>query len=239
MAGEMSRSALSVNVRLERSQRQSPKFVLDVSLDFSSGPTIIFGPSGAGKSTLLDCIAGLLKPQGGRITVGSETLFDATANIDVRPEHRHIGYVFQSLALFPHLTVLQNVTYGLAPLPPEQQNQRASEILSAFHIEELRLRRPSELSGGEQQRVALARSLVTQPRLLLLDEPMTGLDAELKASITQDLLSWNAQRPIPILYVTHNDEEVAALGGSLVFLKNGRVVEQPRTNTLDAQTRSR
>jgi ABC-type sulfate/molybdate transport systems ATPase subunit len=239
MAGEMSQPALSANVRLERSQRQGPKFVLDVSLDFSNGPTIIFGPSGAGKSTLLDCIAGLLKPQAGSITIGSETLFDATANIDVRPEHRRIGYVFQSLALFPHLTVLQNVTYGLASLPPEQQNQRTGEILSAFHIEALRFRKPNELSGGEQQRVALARSLVTQPRVLLLDEPMTGLDAELKGAITQDLISWSAQHQIPILYVTHNKEEAAALGGRLVFLKNGKVVEQPGTITPHAETRLR
>jgi molybdate transport system ATP-binding protein len=239
MVGEMSQSVLRVNVHLERSQRRSPTFVLDVSLDFSNGPTIIFGPSGAGKSTMLDCIAGLLKPQAGTITIGSETLFDSTASIDVRPEHRHIGYVFQSLALFPHLTVLQNVTYGLASLPPERQNQRTGEILSAFHIEALRFRKPNELSGGEQQRVALARSLVTQPGVLLLDEPMTGLDAELKASITQDLLSWNAQHQIPILYVTHNKEEAAALGGRLVFLKNGKVVEQPETITPHAETRLR
>jgi molybdate transport system ATP-binding protein len=234
----MSQPMLSVNVHLERSQRQSPKFVLDVSLDFSTGPTIIFGPSGAGKSTLLDCVAGLLTPRKGKITVGSETLFDAGANIDVRPEHRNIGYVFQTLALFPHMSVLQNVTYGLSSLPPEQQNDRASEIISAFHIDALRSRKPRELSGGEQQRVALARSLVTQPRVLLLDEPMTGLDAELKASIAQDLLHWNDIHRIPILYVTHSKEEAAALGGRLVFLKNGKVVEQPETITSAAQTRS-
>lgn len=223
----MSQPTLRVNVRLERSQRQSPKFTLDVSLEFFNGPTIIFGPSGAGKSTLLDCVAGLLKPQAGKITTGSDTLFDASAKVDARPEHRRVGYVFQSLALFPHLTVLDNVTYGLADVPPDQQKQRAGEILSAFHIEPLHSRKPSELSGGEQQRVALARSLVTHPRILLLDEPMTGLDAELKSSIMQDLLHWNEKRRIPILYVTHNKEEAAALGGRLVFLKNGNVVEQP------------
>ena len=239
MAGEMSHTALSVSVHVERSQRKSPKFVLDVSLDFPNGPTIIFGPSGAGKSTLLDCIAGLLKPRQGRITIGEETLFDATANIDLRPEHRHIGYVFQSLALFPHLTALQNVTYGLATLHHQQQNQRAGEILSAFHIDALAARKPSELSGGEQQRVALARALVTQPRVLLLDEPMTGLDAELKASITQDLLSWNAQHPIPILYITHSKEEAAALGGRVVFLRNGNVVERPESIAPEAGTRMR
>jgi molybdate transport system ATP-binding protein len=237
MAGEMTQPALMVNVHLERPSRSNPKFVLDVALEFPTGATIIFGPSGAGKSTLLDCIAGLLKPHRGKITTGDETLFDTEAGIEIRPERRRIGYVFQSLALFPHMTVQNNVTYGLAHLPPEQQNQRATEILSAFHIETLRSRKPGELSGGEQQRVALARSLVTQPRVLLLDEPMTGLDAELKASITQDLLAWNTHRKIPILYVTHSHEEAAALGGRMVFLKNGRVVEQTEPVTSAPRTR--
>jgi molybdate transport system ATP-binding protein len=222
----MTQPTLTVNVHFERPPRSSSKFVLDVALDFAPGTTIIFGPSGAGKSTLLDCLAGLLKPQRGKITIGDDTLFDADADINIRPERRQIGYVFQSLALFPHLTVQNNVTYGLANLPAAEQNRRAAEILSAFRIEALRSRKPNELSGGEQQRVALARSLVTEPRALLLDEPMTGLDAELKASITQDLLTWNAQHKIPIVYVTHNQKEAAALGGRTVLLKNGRVVDQ-------------
>jgi len=153
-------------------------------------------------------------------------LLDTDSGVDVRPERRHIGYVFQSLALFPHMTVQDNVTYGVANVPSEQRNRLASDILSAFHIDALRERKPDELSGGEQQRVALARSLVTQPRILLLDEPMSGLDADLKASITQDLLAWNDEHKIPILYVTHNKEEAAALGGRMIFLKNGRVTEK-------------
>ncbi|MBV9887935.1 MAG: ATP-binding cassette domain-containing protein [Acidobacteria bacterium] len=222
----MNRSALSVDVHMERSQRRGPRFVLDVTLDFPPGPTIVFGPSGAGKSTLLDCIAGLLKPRRGRITAGEEMFFDSDSGFDVRPERRHIGYVFQSLALFPHMTVQNNVTYGVANLPAEEQNRLAGDILSAFHIDALRERKPDELSGGEQQRVALARSLVTQPRVLLLDEPMSGLDDELKTSITQDLLAWNNEHKIPILYVTHNKEEAAALGGRMIYLKNGRVAEK-------------
>ena len=124
-------------------------------------------------------------------------------------------------------------------MPAEQQSQHAGEILSAFHIEGLRSRKPGELSGGEQQRVALARSLVTQPRVLLLDEPMTGLDAELKTSITQDLLAWNDEHRIPILYVTHSKEEAAALGGRMIFLKNGKVVEQAGTTRPTQQTHQR
>src|SRR5262249_4799383 len=224
MAGEMTESVLNVGVVLERTRHANPKFVLEADLAFLPGPTIIFGPSGAGKSTLLDCIAGLLKPQKGKIDLSGDTLFDTETNVNLRPEHRHVGYVFQSLALCPHMTVHRHATYGLANLPAEQQNMRSEEILTAFHIEALRSRKPSELSGGEQQRVALARSLVTQPRVLLLDEPMTGLDAELKASIINDLLAWNASHRIPILYVTHSREEAAAMGGRMVFLKNGKVV---------------
>ena len=226
MAGEMTKPALSVRVHFDRSPRSDSKFVLDVTMEFDPGVTVIFGPSGAGKSTLLDCVAGLLKPQQGRIAGQGETLFDTEAGIDVRPEHRHIGYVFQSLALFPNMTAQDNVMYGLAELSPAERNQRADEILSAFGIESLRSRKPRELSGGEQQRVALARALVTQPRVLLLDEPMTGLDAELETSITHDLLAWNDRQKIPILYVTHSHEEAAAVGGRMVFLKNGRVVDQ-------------
>jgi molybdate transport system ATP-binding protein len=226
MAGEMTQTALSVRVYLERMTKRSPRFVLDVGLEFAAGPTVIVGPSGAGKSTLLDCIAGLLKPERGKITIESETLFDAESGVNLRPERRQVGYVFQSLALFPHMSVQGNVTYGLANLPAEQQTQRAAEILSAFNIDSLCTRKPSQLSGGEQQRVALARALVTQPRALLLDEPMTGLDAELQASITQDLLAWNAKHRVPILYVTHDKEEAAALGGRTVYLKNGKVASE-------------
>ena len=222
----MTKLALAVHIHFDRSPGQNNAFVLDVELEFDPGVTIVFGPSGAGKSTLLDCIAGLLGPQQGKITVGDETLLDTVAGVDLRPEQRHVGYVFQSLALFPHMTALANVTYGLAHLPPDQQNRRVENILSAFHIDSLRSRKPLELSGGEQQRVALARALVTQPRVLLLDEPLTGLDDELKASITQDLLAWNARQKIPILYVTHNHEETAALGGRVVFLRNGRIVDR-------------
>jgi molybdate transport system ATP-binding protein len=226
MAGEMTKPALSVRVHFDRSPRSNSKFVLDIALEFDPGVTIILGPSGAGKSTLLDCVAGLLKPQRGKITVSGEALFDTDAGVDMRPEQRRIGYVFQSLALFPHMSAEENIRYGVVSLSPGEQNLRIDEILSAFRIESLRGRKPRELSGGEQQRVALARALVTQPRLLLLDEPMTALDAELKTSITQDLLTWNDQHKIPILYVTHSHEETAALGGRVVFLRNGKIVER-------------
>jgi molybdate transport system ATP-binding protein len=226
VAGEVKLAALAARVRVERRGAASPAFLLDVSVEVSPGITILFGPSGAGKSTLLDCIAGLLRPNEGTIRSGDEVLFDSQRGIDLPPQKRQTAYVFQSPALFPHMSVEENVVYGLAHLPKDQQLERAATILEAFCVEKLRERKPGEISGGERQRVALARSLVTLPRVLLLDEPLTGLDAELKASIVDDLRAWNAAQKIPILYVTHTRDEVDALGERVIALENGRVVSE-------------
>ena len=236
----MKPSALTARARIERHSTGSdtPSFLLDISIEVLSGVTILFGPSGAGKSTLLDCIAGLLRPNDGHIAIGGKTLFDSTMGVNLPPQERHIGYLFQSPALFPRMSVEENVTYGLADLPKEEQALRVAAILAAFRVEKLRERKPGEISGGEQQRVALARSLVTLPRVLLLDEPLTGLDAELKASIVDDLRAWNAAQQIPILYVTHSRDEVDALGERVLALAHGRVIGEghPR-EVLDAPRR--
>ncbi len=221
----MTQPMLSVDIRKEFRAPGSPRFLLDVKETFAPGFTVLFGPSGAGKSTLLDCIAGLLRPDDGVIRINDELFFDSARGLSLSPQHRRTAYVFQSLALFPHLSVEENVAYGLANLSKSERKDRVERILVAFHIEPLRARRPSELSGGEKQRVALARSLVTQPQLLLLDEPLTGLDAALRLAILQDLREWNAVNRIPILYVTHNREEVDAIGERVVALINGRVQE--------------
>ena len=160
----------------------------------------------------------------GRIAVGEEVLFDSQAGVNRPPQTRHIAYVFQTLALFPHLSAEENVAYGLADLPHEQRATRVEEIMKAFRVDKLRARKPAEISGGERQRIALARSLVTQPRVLLLDEPLSGLDAELKSAIVDDLRAWNAERRIPILYVTHTREEVDALGERVIAMDHGRVI---------------
>lgn len=202
------------------------------------GITILFGPSGAGKSTLLDCLAGFLRPDQGRIAIGGKTLFDSQIRLDLPPHARGIGYVFQSLALFPHLSVEENAGYGLAHLSRLERESRIAAALQAFRITALRRRKPREISGGEQQRVALARSLVTAPRLLLLDEPLSGLDMHLKSAIMQDLKNWNLAQNIPILYVTHSRDEVDALGERVIALEGGRIVsEGTPAHVLDAPRR--
>jgi molybdate transport system ATP-binding protein len=199
-------------------------FALDVLFAVAPGITIVFGPSGAGKTTLLECVAGLTTPDSGKIAVGDHILFDRELGTDVPVQHRKIGYVFQDLALFPHLTVGRNVEYGLAGLNGSERRKKVEAILESFRIAHLHDRKPKEISGGERQRVALARALVTDPCVLLLDEPLAALDAATKSKIIDDLRAWNAAHGIPILYVTHNREEVFALGDRVLVLENGRIV---------------
>ena len=153
-------------------------------------------------------------------------LFDAAQQINLAVEKRRVGYVFQTLALFPHLTVEKNVHYGLAPLPQSKRAARTSAILQAFRIAHLAQRYPQEISGGESQRAALARTLVTDPAVLLLDEPLAALDVATKSKIIDDLRQWNQTHGIPILYVTHSREEVFALGERVLILDAGRIVAQ-------------
>jgi molybdate transport system ATP-binding protein len=200
-------------------------FVLEVAFAVSPGITILFGASGAGKTTLLNCLAGLETPEEGRISLGGTTFFDS-GRLNVPTARRRIGYVFQDPALFPHLTVEQNIRYGIAKAPAEQQHVAGGSLARAFRIEQLLRRYPSEISGGERQRAALARALVTEPRLLLLDEPVAALDAPTKSRILEDLLSWNQLHPIPILYVTHNREEVFRVGDQILVLESGKIVAQ-------------
>jgi len=217
--------AVSIRKAFASTTTNTAPFALDVSAEFPAGVTVLFGPSGAGKSTVLDCIAGLQQPDSGSIRLGDQILFDGEKRKSLRPAERKIAYLFQTLALFPHLTVDENVAYGLYALPRAEQTQRVRRLLQAFRVEGLGARKPAQISGGEKQRVALARSLVTQPRALLLDEPLTGLDAGLKSAIMEDLLAWNAANRIPIVYVTHTHEEVFALGERVVGLESGRVVQ--------------
>jgi molybdate transport system ATP-binding protein len=215
--------ALSINIRKQYGSENQANFQLQIDQQFPPGFTILFGPSGSGKSTILDCIAGLQAPDFGRITLGEHIFFDSATETLRPPQSRRIAYVFQSLALFPHLSVEQNVAYGLFAMTSTDRNGRVERAMRSFHIADLKRREPRELSGGEKQRVALARSLATGPQLLLLDEPLTGLDGKLRAAILQDLREWNATRRIPIIYVTHNREELDAIGERMIAIANGKV----------------
>ncbi len=217
-----SRDSLTVAL-YKRFSNGANNFTLDVAFTIAPGITIIFGPSGAGKTTLLDCIAGLTTPGSGRIAVGNRILFDQASATNVPVQSRNTGYVFQDLALFPHLTVGRNVEYGLNG-PKEARRKKSDAALQSFRIANLRDRKPKDISGGERQRVALARALVTDPCVLLLDEPLAALDAATKSKIIEDLRAWNALHNIPILYITHTREEVFALGERVLVLENGRIV---------------
>ena len=185
---------------------------------------MLFGPSGAGKTTVLECISGLLAPDSGRVAVGSMVLFDSETKVNVPVARRCVAYVFQTLALFPHMSVEANIAYGLERLPEEQRRAAVDAIVDAFRIRHARKRRPGEISGGERQRTALARALVTNPRVLLLDEPLSALDLTTKNAIIEDLRVWNDARRIPVLYVTHSRDELFALGEGVIALEQGRVV---------------
>jgi molybdate transport system ATP-binding protein len=201
-------------------------FQLKVELSASPGITILFGSSGAGKTTLLDCVAGLTTPDAGRISLRDRVFYDSRQGTNQSPAARHIGYVFQDLALFPHMNVRRNIEYGLSKLAPGEQETRCNSILQSFRIAHLLQRRPDQISGGERQRVALARALVTEPTILLLDEPLAALDTPTKSSIVEDLRAWNREHRVPILYVTHSREEVFALGERVLVMESGRVVAQ-------------
>lgn len=218
-------SGLAATFR-KRVAAQGDDFVLDVALHAAAGFNILFGASGAGKTTLLDCVAGLFKPDTGRIAVSGHLLFDASQDLNLPIARRRVGYVFQDLALFPHLTVEQNVAYGLAGLPRSERSARTASMLEAFRISPLAQRKAREISGGERQRVALARTLVTDPAVLLLDEPLAALDAPTKSKIIDDLRDWNRAHNIPILYVTHSRDEVFALGDRVLILDAGRIMAE-------------
>jgi len=218
-------SDLEVRIR-KRFPHPEGSFHLNIHFRALAGFTILFGASGAGKTTVLDCIAGLTDPDDGRIAIGGEDLYDSEKKRNVAAWKRNVGYVHQELALFPHLTAEENIAYGLRKLSAAERNDRSCEMLEAFRIEHLRYRRPAQISGGERQRVALARALVTEPRALLLDEPLSALDRPTKSSLVDDLRKWNQNHRVPILFVTHNGEEVLALGDEVIMLDGGKIVAQ-------------
>lgn len=222
-------AALEVKLQQAFAPAKQRKFSLDVEFAAPSGVTVIFGPSGSGKTTILQCIAGLVRPDAGRIVIGGEEAFNSAGSIDLSPQQRQTGYVFQELALFPHMTARENVAFGVR-VNGAERTRLVREVLERFRIAHVAGHRPGEISGGERQRVALARALVTQPRLLLLDEPFSALDDALKLEIIADLKQWLARQSIPVLFVTHDRSEADALGDRMLLLHEGRIAgQQPAT----------
>jgi molybdate transport system ATP-binding protein len=224
---------LSVSVAV-RPAPDSP-FVVDVAFEAPPGITILFGPSGAGKTTLLSTIAGLLGAERGRIAVGGEVWFDSEVGVD-RPAHRRsVGLVFQSLALFPHLTALDNVAYGLPrALDREERRAQARRLLSRMRVEAVADRLPATFSGGEGQRVALARAVAAQPRVLLLDEAFSAMDEPLRRDLQADVRAYVAEARIPAIQITHQRDEARALGDRVVVVEAGRVRAQGSISLLDS-----
>ncbi len=213
---------LSVRVRVDGSDGQRPR--LDAAFESAATITAIMGPSGAGKTTLLQCVAGLVRPQAGRVTFGEEVLFDSAARVFTPPHRRKMALVFQSLALFPHLSVLENVAYGLRGGSRRERRDRAMMWLEKARAGLLSGRTPSSLSGGEAQRVALARALASEPRLLLLDEPFSALNRELRVELGEVLLDLLTATRVPLLLVTHDLEDAKRMASRILTLEAGRIV---------------
>nr|WP_314075286.1 molybdenum ABC transporter ATP-binding protein [uncultured Roseococcus sp.] len=212
-------------------------FSLDAA--FSAAPegvTALFGPSGCGKSTILKAVAGLLRPDEGRIALDGEVLLDTARRVMLPPERRHFGLVFQEARLFPHMNVATNLRYGLRRAPSGATGPSFDEVLALLGIEPLLDRRPARLSGGERQRVALGRALLMRPRLLLMDEPLAALDAARRAEILPFLARLRDVARLPILYVTHALDEVDALADRLVLMEAGKVLAAGTVEELTART---
>jgi molybdate transport system ATP-binding protein len=215
---------LSVSLALSR-RGHDHSFELSVELVAPPGITILFGPSGSGKSTILQCIAGLLSADSGRIALGDQVWFDRAGGVSVPTEQRHVAYVFQSLALFPHLTAVGNVAYGIDRTRPRaERRDRARALLDRLGVGHLANRRPRGFSGGEAQRVALARAMAMQPRVLLLDEPFSALDRDLRIQLAREVRGLVDELGLPAVQVTHNHAEARAMGDRVIRMAHGRIV---------------
>lgn len=198
-------------------------FGLDIAFEADKGVTALFGRSGTGKTTVVNAIAGLFAPDKGHISFGEEVLFDAKTDINIPTHKRRIGYVFQDGRLFPHLDVAQNLAFGGRFAPTPISSMESARIIRMLGLEALLNRWPATLSGGEKQRVALGRALLSQPRLLLMDEPLSALDAPRKDEILPYLERLRDDAQLPILYVSHAVDEIARLADNLVLIQNGQV----------------
>ena len=211
---------MALEVKIEK---RLASYTLSLEFSCDAEPLAVLGPSGAGKSMTLRCIAGLERPDHGRIALHDRTLFDSTKGISAPSRGRHVGLLFQHFALFPHMTVAENIAFGLADISETERRSRVQKQIAQTHLAGLEGRFPRELSGGEQQRVALARALAIEPEALLLDEPLSALDTHLRSQIEGQLIETLAEFRRPALFVTHNMEEAYRIATNLLVLSKGRV----------------
>lgn len=219
---------MSIELRVQH--RLGPGFTLDVDVQTSAQRVALYGPSGAGKSSLLLAIAGLLTPRAGRIRIGEQLMFDSASGANLAPHQRRVGYVPQQSWLLPLKTVRQNLVFGRPPQP----SLELEEVVDALGIEALLDRRPARLSGGERQRVALGRAVLSEPSVLLCDEPFSALDRARRDALLSTLEHWRARMNIPLVLVTHQREEVRAMADHVVVLAGGRITSQGPLVELDA-----
>ncbi len=207
-----------------RALRRFSGFTLDIDFMVPQGLIVLFGPSGSGKSLTLQALAGLCQLDKAHIALGSKLWHDSDKHSFLPPQERHVGYVPQNYALFPHLTVAQNIAFGLK-LRGQQAQRRIAELVNLVHLDGVELLRPAQLSGGQQQRVALARALAAEPQLLLLDEPLSALDAAVRETLREELRTFYERVRVPMVLVTHDAQEARMLADSVVVIQQGRVLQ--------------
>jgi molybdate transport system ATP-binding protein len=209
---------------------QAAPFPLDAAFDVAPGEVMaLVGPSGSGKTTVLRSIAGFHTPQEGRIVCNGVTWFDGTARVSLAPRERPAGFVFQSYALFPHMTALQNVMEALGDRTRGEREEAARALLGRVHLDTHGERRPAELSGGEQQRVAVARALARRPDVLLMDEPFSAVDRMTRRRLRQELEELRRELPMPVVLVTHDLDDVRRLADRLCVMHRGRILQSGKT----------
>ncbi len=213
-------------------QKKLDHFMVDIEYGFEQGVLVIQGESGAGKTTVLNCISGLVMPESGSIKIGERIVYDSDKKINITTRERTVGYLFQNYALFPNMNVYQNVIYGMKNKKEYKENRTerlalleyADYIMETFGIAHLKKKHPNQISGGEKQRVALSRAIVSKPELLLLDEPFSALDQKTKEVVYQEFLLFKKEFSIPAVLITHNPEESRMFGDCRILMKEGKII---------------
>ncbi len=207
-------------------QKKLAHFPLELAWEAGNEIVVLFGPSGAGKSMTLQALAGLASPEKGLIRVGEKVLYNSSKGINLSPQQRGVGYLFQNYALFPHMTAEENIRFGHGDPKSRDADQDVSAMFSLFQIGELASRYPRELSGGQQQRVALARALMRKPGILLLDEPFAAIDITLRRGLRLELKNLQKQLNIPMVFITHDLSEALVMADKLIIYNRGRVLQE-------------